>query len=57
MQREVVVASGVWTAIGDFGGALKNFTPTDLGARVVREALFRANVQGDEVSATSCSAT
>ncbi|MDR5878173.1 beta-ketothiolase BktB [Caballeronia sp. LZ032] len=49
MQREVVVVSGVRTAIGDFGGALKDFMPTDLGARVVREALSRANVQGDEV--------
>lgn len=49
MQREVVVVSGVRTAIGDFGGALKDFTPTDLGTRVVREALSRANVQGDEV--------
>ncbi|AET89354.1 3-ketoacyl-CoA thiolase [Burkholderia sp. SFA1] len=49
MQREVVVVSGVRTAIGDFGGALKDFSPTDLGARVVREALSRANVKGDEV--------
>ncbi|WP_244815912.1 beta-ketothiolase BktB [Caballeronia sp. Lep1P3] len=49
MQREVVVASGVRTAIGDFGGALKDFTPTDLGARVVREVLSRARVEGDEV--------
>ncbi|HWT37293.1 MAG TPA: acetyl-CoA C-acyltransferase, partial [Paraburkholderia sp.] len=49
MQREVVVVSGVRTAIGDFGGSLKDFAPTDLGARVVREALSRANVAGDEV--------
>ncbi|MEM5437114.1 beta-ketothiolase BktB [Paraburkholderia diazotrophica] len=49
MQREVVVVSGVRTAIGDFGGSLKDFAPTDLGARVVREALSRANVNGDEV--------
>ncbi|SAK64325.1 beta-ketothiolase [Caballeronia temeraria] len=49
MQREVVVVSGVRTAIGDFGGSLKDFSPTDLGARVVREALSRANVGGDEV--------
>ncbi|QSN60162.1 beta-ketothiolase BktB [Caballeronia sp. M1242] len=49
MEREVVVASGVRTAIGDFGGALKDFTPTDLGARVVREALSRASVAGEEV--------
>ncbi|MDR5732089.1 MULTISPECIES: beta-ketothiolase BktB [Caballeronia] len=49
MKREVVVASGVRTAIGDFGGALKDFTPGDLGARVVREVLSRARVSGDEV--------
>jgi acetyl-CoA C-acetyltransferase len=49
MQREVVVVSGVRTAIGDFGGGLKDVAPTDLGAQVVREALSRANVAGDEV--------
>lgn len=49
MQREVVVVSGVRTAIGDFGGALKDFSPTDLGARVVREALSRSTLSGDEV--------
>ncbi|AJY27658.1 acetyl-CoA C-acyltransferase family protein [Burkholderia thailandensis 34] len=49
MQREVVVASGVRTAIGDFGGSLKDFAPTELGARVVREVLSRAQVSGDEV--------
>ncbi|WP_407669038.1 beta-ketothiolase BktB [Paraburkholderia mimosarum] len=49
MEREVVVASGVRTAIGDFGGSLKDFSPTDLGARVVREVLSRANVEGEAV--------
>ena len=44
MQREVVVVSGVRTAIGDFGGGLKDVAPTELGARVVREALARAGV-------------
>src|SRR5260370_10555490 len=48
-QREVVVVSGVRTAIGDFGGALKDFSPTDLGARVVREVLSRAKVSGEDV--------
>ncbi|CAN7375302.1 beta-ketothiolase BktB [Caballeronia sp. dw_19] len=48
-QREVMVVSGVRTAIGDFGGALKDFSPTDLGARVVREVLSRANVSGEDV--------
>ena len=49
MQREVMVVSGVRTAIGDFGGALKDMPPTALGAQVVREALDRAAVAGGEV--------
>jgi acetyl-CoA C-acetyltransferase len=49
MQREVYIVSGVRTAIGDFGGSLKDVPPTDLGAQVAREALNRAHVGGDEV--------
>ncbi|WP_029043230.1 beta-ketothiolase BktB [Cupriavidus sp. WS] len=49
MTREVVVVSGVRTAIGTFGGSLKDFSPTQMGALVVREALSRAQVGGDEV--------
>jgi len=49
MQREVVVVSGVRTAIGGFGGSLKDISPTELATRVVREALARAQVNGDEV--------
>jgi acetyl-CoA C-acetyltransferase len=49
MQREVYIVSGVRTAIGDFGGSLKDFPPTELGAQVAREALSRASVAGDEV--------
>jgi acetyl-CoA C-acetyltransferase len=41
--REVVVVSGVRTGIGDYGGALKEFAPTKLGAIAIREALARAN--------------
>ncbi|WOB07025.1 beta-ketothiolase BktB [Piscinibacter gummiphilus] len=49
MKREVVVVSGVRTAIGTFGGALKDVTPTQLGATVTREALARAKVEGKDV--------
>ena len=49
MQREVVVVSGVRTAIGDFGGSLKDIAPTELAAQVVREALARGKVDGQEV--------
>src|SRR6266849_3265717 len=48
-QREVVVLSGVRTAIGDFGGGLKDKPPTELGATVVREAVRRAGIQPEEV--------
>ncbi|WP_333841691.1 acetyl-CoA C-acyltransferase family protein [Pelomicrobium sp.] len=48
-SREVVVLSGVRTAIGDYGGSLKDIPPTDLGATVVREAVKRAQVDGREV--------
>ena len=49
MQRDVYIVSGVRTAIGDFGGSLKDLPPTELGAQVAREALARAHVAGDEV--------
>ena len=44
-QPEVVVLSGVRTAIGDFGGGLKDKPPTELGAAVVREAVKRAGIE------------
>lgn len=47
--REIVVLSGVRTAIGDYGGALKDLAPTDLAARVVKEAVSRAKVDPNEV--------
>ena len=49
MTREVVVVSAVRTAIGTFGGSLKDVPPTELGATVVRESLARASVEGKDV--------
>src|SRR2546423_6830568 len=48
-QPDVVVLSGVRTAIGDFGGGLKDKPPTELGAAVVREAVKRAGVQPEDI--------
>jgi acetyl-CoA C-acetyltransferase len=42
--REVVIVNGVRTAIGDYGGSLKDIPPTELAARVVREAVARSKV-------------
>jgi acetyl-CoA C-acetyltransferase len=47
--REVVILSGVRTAIGDYGGSLKDFPPTELGAKVAREAVGRAKVDPKDI--------
>ena len=48
-QREVVILSGVRTAIGTFGGSLKDQPPSELAAQVVREAIARAGVEASEI--------
>ncbi|WP_374567136.1 acetyl-CoA C-acyltransferase family protein [Nitrosomonas sp.] len=48
-MREVVILSGVRTAIGDYGGSLKDIAPVDLAAQVVGEAIRRAQVDVTEV--------
>jgi acetyl-CoA C-acetyltransferase len=50
--REVVVLSGVRTAVGKYGGSLKDMPPADLGAAVVREAVSRSGVEPAEVGHT-----
>lgn len=50
MSQEIVIASAVRTAVGSFQGALKDVPATDLGAIVIKEALSRAGVAGDQVS-------
>ncbi|MCL4772828.1 MAG: acetyl-CoA C-acyltransferase family protein [Burkholderiaceae bacterium] len=49
MNREVVVVSAVRTAVGTFGGSLKDHPPTQLGAMVVREALARAGLGAADI--------
>jgi len=48
-MNEVIVAAAARTAIGDFGGALKDVPPIELGATAIRAALARAGVDGGEV--------
>ncbi len=43
-DRDVVVLSAVRTAIGKFGGALKDIPPTELAAKVVCQSLRRAGI-------------
>ena len=49
MSREVVVVAAARTAIGTFGGSLKDTPPTALAALVVKETLARAGVEGKDV--------
>jgi acetyl-CoA C-acetyltransferase len=44
-NREVVVVAGARTAIGDYGGALKEMPATKLGAIAIKEAVARAKVE------------
>ena len=49
-HREVVICSPVRTAIGTYGGSLKDMPVVDLGAAVVRATLAHANVPSNKVS-------
>lgn len=48
-QREVVVVSGVRTAIANFGGSLKDISPTELAGQVVAEAVKRSGISTEEI--------
>jgi acetyl-CoA C-acetyltransferase len=46
---DIYIVSAVRTPIGDFGGSLKSFRPSDLGAMVVTEAINRAGIKPADV--------
>ncbi|WP_221793259.1 beta-ketothiolase BktB [Aquisediminimonas sediminicola] len=48
-MNPVFVVSGTRTAIGDFGGSLKDFSPSQLGALVIREAVNRAGLTPSDI--------
>ncbi len=48
-MKEVVIVSACRTAIGDFAGSLQNISATDLGARVITEAISRAGIEKKDV--------
>ncbi len=49
MSREVVFLGAARTAIGSYGGSLKDVPPADLGALVIKTALERSGVQAKDV--------
>lgn len=48
-MREVVLVGACRTAVGKFGGALKDVPAVELGALVIKEALSRAGIQPEMV--------
>ncbi len=48
-MEEVVIVSAVRTAIGNFLGALKGISATELGAYVINEAIRRAGIGKEDV--------
>ena len=48
-MKDVYVVNCCRTAIGSFGGSLKDVPATDLGATVIKEALNRAGVKPEQV--------
>ncbi len=44
-MREAVIVSGARTAVGNFGGGLKDVKAVNLGALVIKEALVRAGLR------------
>ncbi|WP_024613951.1 acetyl-CoA C-acetyltransferase [Clostridium sp. Ade.TY] len=48
-MREVVIVSAVRTALGSFGGALKDVPAVDLGATVIQDAIKKAGIKPEMV--------
>lgn len=49
MQKEIVLVSGARTAVGSFGGSLKQFETSDLGSFAVKEAVARAGLKPEDI--------
>jgi acetyl-CoA C-acetyltransferase len=49
MNREILVLSGVRTAIGGYGGSLKDTPPSEMAATCVREAVTRSGIDVKDV--------
>jgi acetyl-CoA C-acetyltransferase len=48
-MKRIAIVSAARTAIGTFGGALKDIHVTDLGALVIKEAIRRAGLRPDQI--------
>lgn len=49
MQKNIVIVSGARTAVGSFGGSLKQFETSDLGGFAIKEAVVRAGLKPEDI--------
>src|SRR5690606_40092777 len=49
-MKEVVIVSAVRTALGSWGGSLKDFSATQLGGFAIKGALEKIGLKGEEVN-------
>ena len=51
-MEDIVIVGGARTAIGDFGGSLKNVGPLDLAQTIIAEVIKRTNAPADSINKT-----
>ena len=49
-MREVVIVAGARTAIGDFGGTLRDVPPMDLAQHMIKEVVARGKTQPEQIN-------
>jgi acetyl-CoA C-acetyltransferase len=49
MNKEVYIVAAVRTPIGSFGGSLKSFSATELGAFAIKGAISKINIDADSI--------
>lgn len=49
MKNNIVIVSGARTAVGKFGGSLKDYEATDLGGIAIKAAVERAGLKPEEI--------
>ena len=49
MNKNIVIVSGARTAVGKFGGSLKDYEATDLGGIAIKAAVERAGLKPEEI--------
>ena len=47
--KDVVITSALRTPIGKYKGSLKNISADMLGALVIKEAIFKSSLKGEDV--------